>query len=138
MPEVARKLEQEFWRPPARSPQPSPAPIAVSVTVCPQCSFSMLEETRICPNCGRPREAQPEADPILKASTRLRRAFGIGHAALVALAVGLVCLVVAILLNSFYTANTAIEWQAMQLWRIQWLLAAVAAFLAGILLKNAR
>jgi len=30
-----------------------------------------------------------------------------------------------------------IDWQAVQLWRIEWLLGAVAAFVAGCLLKKA-
>jgi hypothetical protein len=29
-----------------------------------------------------------------------------------------------------------LDWQAVQLWRIEWLLGATASFLAGILLKK--
>jgi len=36
-----------------------------------------------------------------------------------------------------YTASTVLDWQAVQIWRIEWLLAAVVAFLGGILLKIA-
>ena len=36
-----------------------------------------------------------------------------------------------------YTAATVLDWQAVQIWRIEWLLAAIAAFLAGILLRAA-
>jgi hypothetical protein len=32
--------------------------------------------------------------------------------------------------------RTAVDWQAIQLWRIEWLLGAVAAFIAGALLKR--
>jgi hypothetical protein len=35
-----------------------------------------------------------------------------------------------------YTAATVLDWQAVQIWRIEWLLASAAAFLAGILLKK--
>jgi hypothetical protein len=35
-----------------------------------------------------------------------------------------------------FSAATVLDWQAVQVWRIQWLLAAVAAFVAGILLKR--
>jgi len=35
-----------------------------------------------------------------------------------------------------YSAQTLSDFQAIQLWRIEWLLGAAAAFLAGILLKR--
>jgi hypothetical protein len=34
------------------------------------------------------------------------------------------------------TAKTLVDWQAIQMYRIEWLLAATAAFVAGILLKK--
>jgi hypothetical protein len=36
-----------------------------------------------------------------------------------------------------FTAGTVLDWQAVQIWRVEWLLGAAAAFLAGILLKKA-
>jgi hypothetical protein len=36
----------------------------------------------------------------------------------------------------FFSARTALDWQAIQLWRVEWLLAAVAAFVAGCVLKK--
>jgi hypothetical protein len=35
-----------------------------------------------------------------------------------------------------FTATTVLDWQAVQVWRIEWLLAAAVAFLAAILLKR--
>ena len=35
-----------------------------------------------------------------------------------------------------FSPRTALDWQAIQLWRIEWLLGAVAAFVAGCLLKK--
>jgi hypothetical protein len=35
-----------------------------------------------------------------------------------------------------YKAQTMVDWQAIQTWRIEWLLGATAALLAGILLKR--
>ena len=132
-----RNLEQEFWRPPERAPQPVAAAEPLSLPVCPQCSASQPSGARFCPSCGYPRDATANP-PFLAAWSHLRRALGLGNAALLAFAVGLLSLVIAVLLSSFYSATTTIEWQAIQLWRIQWLLAAVAALVAGILLKNAR
>jgi hypothetical protein len=41
----------------------------------------------------------------------------------------------AALTGVIYKAHSLMEWQAIQTWRIEWLLAAAAALLAGILLK---
>jgi hypothetical protein len=42
----------------------------------------------------------------------------------------------ALAVSVFFSARTVLDWQAIQLWRIEWLLAAVAAFVAGCLLKR--
>jgi len=40
------------------------------------------------------------------------------------------------LANLIYSAQTILAWQAMQYWRIEWLLGAIASFAAGCLLKK--
>jgi hypothetical protein len=55
---------------------------------------------------------------------------------LVCLIIGAACVVAAIVTGFLYTANTVLDWQAVQVWRIEWLLAATVAFVAGILLKR--
>ena len=55
----------------------------------------------------------------------------------IALSVGLICALAAIGTGLVYTADTVIDWQAVQIWRIEWLLAAIVAVLAGILLRAA-
>ena len=37
-----------------------------------------------------------------------------------------------------FSARTVLDWQAVQLWRIEWLLGAIAMFAAGVLLKRRR
>ena len=49
---------------------------------------------------------------------------------------GVVCLGLAAGIGLFYTAQTVLEWQAIQLWRIEFLLAGIAALLAGLLLNR--
>jgi len=34
------------------------------------------------------------------------------------------------------TAKTLVDWQAIQIYRVEWLLAATASFVVGILLKK--
>ena len=56
--------------------------------------------------------------------------------AVIAFLLGVFCVVGALAVSVFFSARTALDWQAIQLWRIEWLLAAVAAFVAGLLLKK--
>jgi len=66
----------------------------------------------------------------------IQRWVGLSTAALVAFFVGLGCVLGAIGVSLFYRASNLAEFQAIQLWRIEWLLAATASFVAGILLKK--
>jgi hypothetical protein len=52
------------------------------------------------------------------------------------LAIGIACALAAALTGVVYKEDTLVDWQAVQAWRIEWLLAAMAALLAGILLKK--
>lgn len=66
----------------------------------------------------------------------IKRAVGLPTAALISLFIGLGCVAGAIAVSIIYKASNLAEFQAIQLWRIEWLLAATAAFVAGILLKK--
>jgi hypothetical protein len=60
---------------------------------------------------------------------------GLPTASLIAFMIGLGC-VTGALLAGLLTARTLVDWQAIQFYRAEWLLAATAAFVAGILLKK--
>jgi MFS family permease len=62
---------------------------------------------------------------------------GLSMASLIAFFAGLGCLLAAITVGAIYSVQTLADFQAIQSWRIQWLLGALAAFVAGILLKQA-
>ena len=66
----------------------------------------------------------------------LREALGQSNASLVALVMGFACVIAAIVTGFVFTATTLLDWQAVQFWRIEWLLGAVAMFAAGFLLKK--
>ena len=61
---------------------------------------------------------------------------GLSTASLAAFLVGMGCVLAAIAVGFLYSAQNLADFQAIQFWRIEWLLAAVAAFVAGILLKK--
>jgi len=60
---------------------------------------------------------------------------GLSTASLIAFVIGLIC-VGGALLAGLITVKTLVDWQAIQFYRAEWLLAATAAFVAGILLKK--
>ena len=66
----------------------------------------------------------------------IKRWVGLPTAALIAFIIGLGCVSGAIAVSLFYRASNLAEFQAIQMWRIEWLLAATASFVAGILLKK--
>jgi hypothetical protein len=60
---------------------------------------------------------------------------GLSTASLIAFLIGVGCVAGALLVG-LLTAKTFVDWQAIQFYRAEWLLAATAAFVAGILLKK--
>jgi hypothetical protein len=66
----------------------------------------------------------------------IRQRFGLSVPCVVFFILGIVCLVIASSIGILYKPETLVQWQAMQFWRVEWLLGAVAAMLAGILLKK--
>jgi hypothetical protein len=66
----------------------------------------------------------------------IQQRLALSTASLIAFLAGIGCLAGAIGVGLVFSANTVLDWQAVQLWRIEWLLGAAACFLAGILLKK--
>ncbi|HTV55235.1 MAG TPA: zinc ribbon domain-containing protein [Terriglobia bacterium] len=66
----------------------------------------------------------------------IKRWMGLPTASLIAFLVGLGCIAGAVGVSFFYKASNLAEFQAIQMWRMEWLLGASASFLAGILLKT--
>ena len=60
---------------------------------------------------------------------------GLSTASLIAFLIGIGCIAGALLVG-LLTAKTFVDWQAIQFYRAEWLLAATASFVAGILLKK--
>jgi uncharacterized protein (DUF983 family) len=139
MPEAARNVDQEFWRPPAQA-APSTTVVRGQAEVCPRCHTEFVLGSRYCHVCGAERDALPGYDDKFTRWFDLHvitGALGLTVGSLVAFIVGIACVIAAITTGLMYTATTTLDWQAIQVWRIQWLLGALVAFAAGILLKRA-
>lgn len=157
MSEVAHNAERDFWRPPVVAPPVTMEPSAKSgmVEVCDGCETEFIAGSKFCHVCGARRTEQGTSH-LLKNWMQLglnwvrhlqfhqierwivgtRQRLGLPTAPLVAFLLGLVCIVGAVGVGVVFTVQTTLDWQAVQVWRIEWLLGASAAFLAGILLKK--
>ena len=142
MAEAAQTAQHEFWRPPMAATEL--AVHADMVQACDRCGTEFLVESRFCHACGASR-AEIHPTTLSRIEERLSpkhiiglgERLGLGQAAFIAFGAGIACLLCAISVGLIFSARTMLDWQAVQFWRIEWLLAAVAAFVAGCVLKTA-
>jgi hypothetical protein len=148
MADAVHNAEHEFWRAPLPTPLPESVSAALSET-CQRCGTEFLMGAGFCHVCGQSRVAAL-GSPVSRLSSWKRYLAWTRHlefhviqerldlptASLIAFIAGVGCLVGAIGVGLVFSANTVLDWQAVQLWRIEWLLGATAAFAAGILLKK--
>ena len=136
MAEMANPARHGFWRPPA----PEKVVGHERSETCEECRTEFIVGSRYCHCCGasRPERSTTRAAEIpgLTEFTALSKRLGLATASLIAFLFGIFSLVAALSVSVIFTARTALDWQAIQLWRIEWLLAGIAAFAAGLLLKK--
>lgn len=137
MADVVRDAQHEFWRPPVA---PDGATRAGLAEVCDGCTAEFMVGSLFCHVCGASREARPSSTAhwaLYLQFHNIKRALGLSTAALCAFVVGIACLMMAaVAVGMLYNVQTFNDFQAVQLYRMQWLLGAIAAFAAGLLLKK--
>ena len=147
MAEVAHNVDHEFWQPPIENADSPSLPAVVipsgAAEACEHCGTEFMVGTNFCHACGTTRPIlgvkQPSAlwswmRQIEFQSVKAR--LGLTTASLIFFLIGIGCAVSAIAVGFLFSAPTVLDWQAIQVWRIQWLLGSTAAFIAGILLKR--
>ena len=140
MSQSVRNVTEEYWRP----ADPVAARVAqhsLADCLCTECESECSPGARFCHVCGK--ERAPKSRTIVSAGfnnlfdlERLCRRMGLSVACLVFLILGLTCLLIAATIGIVYRVETLFSWQAVQLWRIEWLLGAIVAVLVGLLLKT--
>jgi len=138
---VVNQAHNEFWTPPAAQIIASPIRSNdIRSQTCPECQTEFILGSRYCHCCGasRPDLAVERVVEIpgLTELISLRIRLGLTTPSLIAFLFGAFCLVGAVSVGILFTARTSLDWQAIQLWRIEWLLGAIAGFVAGTLLKK--
>ena len=141
MAQAAPSHSQEYWRPAdpnvARAFESAPGK-----TACRRCGAEYLPGARFCHICGASREPElrPHAvrfNPRNAASWLLPLRLALPIPSFICFILGVACILGAVLMSVIYQTDSLVDWQAVQIWRIQWLLASLVALLAGLLLKNA-
>jgi hypothetical protein len=131
---------QEFWKPVVSS-QADALQASAAEHACSHCGTEFIVGSRFCHVCGATRsvnlsDTTPSGLRAWFDYASLRDALGQSTASLVAFIIGCACVIAAAVTGLLFTATTLLDWQAVQIWRIEWLLAGVAAFVAGLLLKK--
>jgi hypothetical protein len=145
MSEAIDNAPQEFWRPPVAQPESG---AGAMVEVCGRCETEFMVGAKFCHDCGAARQARtvPFAEHTWTRALEFLRVLefqnvkewlGLSTASLIAFFAGLGCLLAALAVGVIYSVQSLPDFQAIQSWRMQWLLAALVAFVAGILLKQA-
>jgi hypothetical protein len=143
MAEFTKDLSQEYWRPAHAKGNMSQAPGFPSQgneAFCTVCGTQYAAGARFCHVCGLGREddlreetLNPLANWINMATLRTR--FGLSTVSLVFVLAAAIFMLATVMTGLVYNTSTIAEWQAVQTWRIEWLLAAVVALLAAMLFK---
>ena len=123
---------REYWKP--------QRPARFQVETCERCENELVIGARFCHLCGREREVALESTRSWLSEmldwSLLRARLGFSTASLCFAIAGFCCLLAAILTGILFSAATPVEWQAIQTWRVEWLLGALVGFSAASLLKQ--
>ena len=107
--------------------------------LCEHCGAEFVVNSPFCRMCGRAREGavrRKKSRWDVLDFYQLRRRLGLSVGAMVCFIIGVICIGAGVATGFIYTANTFSDWQAIQIWRGEWLIAAGVAFVCGILLNS--
>ncbi len=139
MQDTVREMEtrQEFWRPAQEQLHAAPA----AIPMCAKCGADYVIGSRFCHVCGAGRDERVRGRSVafterLAMMTHLPEALNLSVASTVLFALGTFCAIAAIAVGFIYSAQTLVDWQAVQVWRIEWMLGSLISFAAASLLKS--
>ncbi len=137
---AVQEANKEYWRPANLQAERIVKPLT-SHSLCVKCDAEYVIGSKFCHVCGSIREARPATPQPASLAQLLdmeviRKRLSLSVPSLVFFLMGMACMTGALLTGFVYRASTVLDWEAVQSWRIEWLLASIAAMLAGILIKK--
>ena len=144
MPEFTRELSHDYWRPAPSAGnqfQTHGFQTQAKEAFCAACGTPYAAGAHFCHLCGLRREAdlRPQRwNPMIDTFDieAFRARFELSRASLVFMLAAVLFLLATLMTGLIYNTSTLAEWQAVQSWRIEWLLATIVALLAAILFKS--
>ena len=140
MQDTIREMEtrQEFWRPAQEQLHPGQS---ASTPMCAKCGADFVIGSRFCHVCGTGRDERAHSASVTFADRMamvalLPEVLNLPVASTVFFALGIGCAIAAIVVSFIYSATTLVDWQAVQVWRIEWMLGSLIALVAALLLKS--
>src|SRR5205807_6176482 len=133
MSEVARNVADEPMAPPQRQEYWKPIEVRHDpqhADACATCGTDFPIGARFCYVCGGDRGTAEVASSRTGLGNKLGSMLDLGEltaatglpvASLVAFFVGIICVIAAATVGFIYTATTMLDWQAVQIWRMEWL-----------------
>lgn len=140
MADMKRESSEEYWRPAPSASNVFPTHSAqADEASCVLCGTPYATGARFCHFCGLSREGTQEKRNPVKNSldlSAMRTRLGLSTTSLVFVLAAAIFAIATVMVGLVYNTATLAEWQAVQTWRIEWLLATVAALLAAMLFKT--
>jgi hypothetical protein len=144
MADFTKELSQEYWRPaptPGNQFQPQGFQTHSNVAFCTGCGTPYAAGARFCHVCGLGREEDLHLEKRNLIGDwldfdRLQEQSGLSKISLVLVLAAAVFMLATVMTGLVYNTSSIAEWQAVQTWRIEWLLATVVAILAAMLFKE--
>ncbi len=141
MSETAREISQEYWRP-AQQQNRTEYPVASVAPYCNMCGTQYATGARFCHVCGESREPEIHSSAATRIAhaldfSTIREKLGLSATALILTALAAGCVLAALITGwRFGDAKTPLEFQLVEMWRIEWLVAAGVLLLAAILFRD--
>jgi hypothetical protein len=141
MADMKRESAEEYWRPAPNAASAFPTQLRAreEEAFCAFCGTPYAIAARYCHFCGLSREsAQEKRNPIKHwlDVAAIQSRFGLPMLSLILMLAALLFAVATVMVGLLYDTATLAEWQAVQTWRIEWLLATLVALLAAVLFKT--
>ncbi len=116
----------------------STMPMSVEIMRCLQCRRSLPAGSSYCLYCGAPQQEQPQSQTLAAEPETSSLTTRWGAGSLIALLLGVACLIAAVVTGALFSQQNYYDWQAVQAWRLQWLGAGIACFLLSLCLRGLR
>jgi hypothetical protein len=137
MADITRGPSQEYWR---QAPSANPFQMRDAQTAsCAICGTPYASGAHFCHTCGLGRDAVVTKRNVLKDWLDLdaiRIRLGLSTPAMVFVLMATIFALATVMTGLVYDTSTLAQWQAVQIWRIEWLLATIAALFAALLFKT--